>query len=182
MSTDFDKLCCIFIWLSISATPLILLFGFNKLAASSTGPIKALSNSTILLWGVVASNKFSINSFSETGVSFRRFFCWKSIIFLKRGSLASLYFCIISRDSVLTAPKLSSPVLNKLKNFFPPLPIEDKPSVAFCKNLLTLFSAHSDLPSIKGFLIFLIPFPAPIKPKLNSAPSVPNFNLFFNLR
>ena len=50
-----------------------------------------------------------------------------------------------------------------------------------CMSLPIAVFANSSRGSTSTPLNFCIPFPAPTRAKLNSAPSVPNFNLFFNL-
>ena len=52
----------------------------------------------------------------------------------------------------------------------------------FCNFLFNELSEYSCKPFSDGFLNCCIPLPAPTKARLNKAPSVPNFNLFFNLR
>ena len=51
----------------------------------------------------------------------------------------------------------------------------------FCIFLFNGLSAYSNKPVSDGFLNCCIPLPAPTNARLNNAPSVPNFNLFFNL-
>ena len=65
-------------------------------------------------------------------------------------------------------------------NLLPP-PWGDNPNLIFWTAFLINPGEYSSIPLGSTFLIFWIPLPAPIIPRLNKAPSVPNFNLFFNL-
>ena len=81
-----------------------------------------------------------------------------------------------------TALMLSIPNRLASKVAFVPVPSGLKPNIPyFCNFLWRDPSAYSNNPVSDGVLNCCMPLPAPIMARLKRAPSVPNFNLFFNL-
>ena len=121
--------------------------------------------------------------FWVTGVNFLSTACFCKKVFI--GSIISLLNLSTSFADSKVANSIalivsSDPFKVSNVNLLPP-PWGDKPNLTFWTALATNPGAYSLIPSGSTFLIFWTPLPAPIKARLNNAPSVPNFNLFFNL-